>query len=309
MLIKKIILCLISGCFFVCTQLFGHQTLNVVSTNSIIGDWVHQIARNKVNLSIIVGPDTDNHTFEPTPKDAIFISKADLIFENGLGLEFWLDYLFKSSKSKASRIPLSASLPNLYEYKNSGHAHTHASSCRHHECDPHTWLSVPNAIAIIKIITQSLIYADPSNQAYYQSQSNAYIQKLQALDSWIFDQVNTIPPENRKLITNHDNFRYFALRYNFEVLGDILGSSSTENIDPSASQFVKLIKLIKAHNVKAVFAENVQNTVLVDKLASEANLPKPKVLYTEALGKKDSPASDYISLMRHNVLSIVDALK
>lgn len=308
MLIKKITKTLFV-ITLLCIDLFATEKLNVIATNSIIDDWISEIADKKINLTTIIGPDTDNHTFEPTPKDGVSLSKADLIFENGLGLEYWLDDLYVSSKSKAIRIPLSNSLHNLYKYNKNSTTCTHPNCNHSQDYDPHTWLDVSNVIAMIKIITKQLVLSDPLNASYYQTHSEIYIKKLQELDSWIFHQIKLIPLQNRKLLTNHNSMRYFALRYKFELAGDMLGSSSTESVDPSGAQFVKLIAIIKKYKIKAVFGENSHNTILLDNLTAETNLPKPQILYIESLGKKNSPAENYIALMRYNVLTIVNALK
>lgn len=279
--------------------------LHVVATDSIIGDWIQNISNSSVNLITLVGPDTDNHTFEPMPKDGVAIAKANIIFENGLGLEFWLNGLYKSSASKAERVGLSTYIKNLLKADCHGHSH-----CNHgHDYDPHTWLSVNNAITMVQVITDKLIQKDPANAQNYKALSTKYIDELKSLDAWIFEQVAQIPPANRKLITNHNAFAYFANRYGFTILGDILGSTSTDSIDPSASHFKNLVKIIRKHKVPAIFGENIQNNALVNKLAQETQLPPPKILYTEALSTKHGPAKNYIELMRYNVYTLVESLK
>lgn len=281
--------------------------LQVLATNSIIGDWVREIAGDMVDLNVIVGPDTDNHTFDPTPQDGVRLVKADIIFENGLGLEYWLNALYKSSKSKAKRIALGDGLPDLlpidcHGHFNCGHGHNQ-------EYDPHVWLNPNYVIRMVERITDVLVKEDPKDGDIYKNRSSQYIEKLKKLNAWIKEEVARIPEDNRKLVTNHDSFSYFAREYGFTALGDILGSTSTENVDPSASQFVKLVKVIRKNKVPAIFGENIQNSVLVNKLAREAKLPQPKLLYTEALSKADGPAKNYIELMKYNVNILVEGLK
>lgn len=283
------------------------KKLKVLATNSIIGDWVKQVSGNEVDLTLIVGPDTDNHTFEPTPQDGIRLAKADIIFENGLGLEYWLNALYKSSESRARRIALSSKLKDLLPID--CHGHFKCSHSHHNEYDPHIWLNPDYAITMVQTIAEALIKEDPNNADIYNDRSVRYIDELKKLNSWIIEQTALIPPSNRKLVTNHDSFRYFARQYGFTALGDILGSTSTENVDPSASQFANLVKVIRKNKVPAIFGENIQNSVLVNKLAAETKLPKPKLLYTEALSKENGPAKDYIELMKHNVNILVEGLK
>lgn len=286
-------------------QLKPSTQLQIVATDSIIADWIKNISNNTLHLTTLVGPDTDNHTFEPTPRDGVSLSKANIIFENGLGLEFWLNGLYKSSKSKAQRIALSSYVNNLLKANCHGHAH-----CNHgHDYDPHTWLDVNNVILMVQTIKETLVKEDPENAQTYQILTAKYIDELKKLDVWIFEQVSKIPPANRKLITNHNSFAYFAKRYGFTILGDILGSTSTDNIDPSAGHFKNLIKIIRKHKVPAIFGENIQNNALINKLAQETHLPQPKILYTESLSKESGPARSYVDLMKYNVETMVESLK
>lgn len=279
--------------------------LQIIATDSIIADWIKNISNNSLHLITLVGPDTDNHTFEPTPQDSVALTKANIIFENGLGLEFWLNGLYKSSASKAERIALSSHIKNLLKADCHGHAH-----CNHgHDYDPHIWLDVSNVIIMVQTITDTLVKKDPQNSQIYRALSTKYITELETLDDWIFSQVSQIPPSNRKLITNHNSFAYFAKRYGFKILGDILGSTTTDNVDPSAGHFKNLVTIIRKNKVPAIFGETIQNNALINKLASETNLPKPKLLYTEALSKKNGPAKNYIELMQYNVKTLVENLK
>lgn len=287
--------------------------LQVLATNSIIGDWVKEVAEDQVDLIVMIGPDTDNHTYEPTPQDSVRLTKADIIFENGLGLEYWLNALYKSSKSRAKRIALSEGLPDLLPIDCHGHfkcRHTH-----HQEYDPHTWLNPNYVIDMVQKITDALISEDPQNADFYKKKGLHYIDELKKLDSWIkiriagTKEIAGIPVANRKLITNHNSFRYFARQYGFIPLGDILGSTSTESVDPSAQQFENLVKIIHKNKVPAIFGETIQNNALINNLAQEAKLPQPTILYTEALSKKNGPAENYIELMKYNVNILVEGLK
>lgn len=283
--------------------------LNIVATNSIIGNWVKEIANNNANLTILVGADTDNHTFEANPRDGVILSKADIIFENGLGLEFWLNGLYQSSNSKAIRVPLSNHIKSLLKNECHGllpcnHGHHH-----HSEYDPHTWLSVDNVLIMVQTITDILAAQDPANANSYKENNSRYIDALKKLDAWIFEQIQQIPLPNRKLVTNHDSLAYFANRYGFKIIADVLGSTTTENVEPSASQFANLVKIIRKNKVPAIFGENTQTPVLVNILAKEAHLPQPKLLYIEALSKENGPAKNYIQLMQYNVDVLVESLK
>ena len=155
--------------------------INVIATISIIGDVVKNVAGNSVNLVTLVGPDGDAHEYEPIPTDSVNISQADIIFENGLHLEHWLDKLYSASGSKAKRVVVSQGVfPRIFEDNPQ-------------ETDPHAWQDVTNVILYTQNVRDALDVLDPSNKALYDANAQGYIQKLQALDFWVKEQVATIP--------------------------------------------------------------------------------------------------------------------
>ncbi len=157
-------------------------------------------------------------------------------------------------------------------------------------------------------IREALDAADPAHAATYDANAAAYTAELKALDAWVREQVATLPPERRKLVTNHDTFAYFAKAYGFEILGTALGSISTEVGDPSAQKIVALVDEIDNAGVCAIFAENVANPDLMESIAAEAGVALAPPLYTDALGPADSPGGTYVGMMQSNVTTIVTAL-
>jgi zinc/manganese transport system substrate-binding protein len=273
--------------------------LKVVATFSILGDWVQAVGGDKIELRVLVGPDADAHDFEPTPNDSKALSEAKLIFENGLGFEHWLDKLYQSSGSKASRVAATEGLtPLKIELgKEAG------------EIDPHAWHDVKNAISAVKVIREALMKADPKNAETYQTNAEAYLKELELLDQFILDQVKTLPTAQRKLVTNHDTFGYFAKRYSFALIGSALSSVSTEAGDPSAADLAKVVREIKDAKVPVVFAENVKNVKVMQQIAKEANVQLGATLFTDALSKEKNEGSTYLKMMRYNVTTIVNSLR
>jgi ABC-type Zn uptake system ZnuABC Zn-binding protein ZnuA len=153
-----------------------------------------------------------------------------------------------------------------------------------------------------------LVATDPVRAELYEANAAAYIVELEALDASIREQVGTLPPERRKLVTSHDTFGYFADAYGFEVIGTALGSISTEAGDPSARDIAMLITQIEEAGVPAIFAENVANPDLMESIAAEAGVVLAPPLYTDALGPQGSPGETYVGMMQSNVTTIVDAL-
>ena len=280
--------------------------LRVVVTYSVLGDLVKNVAADCAEIVILVGPDGDAHTFEPTPKDGIGLADADLVFENGIGFEPWLDKLHAASNSKARRVVVTQGLAILEGECN----HNDKVGEKHeHEDDPHVWHEVENSIHMVGIIRDKLAEVDPVNSEKYKTNSTKYLKRLEALDLWVLAQVEILPKDRRKLVTSHDTFGYFANRYGFQVLGTLLSSFSTEASDPSPVTFAKLVDSIKAAKVPAIFAENTQNPKVMERLAREAGVKLAPPLFTDALGKPGSQGDTYENMIRSNVTTIVDALK
>ncbi len=229
--------------------------LKAVATFSVIADLVRNVAGDKIELATFVGPDADVHDFEPTPSDLATLADAQLIFENGVALETWLDNLVTSSGTKAERVVLSNGL-TLLEAGEEVHDHEEQTAGatetadEHGEHDPHVWQNPQNAMQMVKAIRDALVKADPANAAVYQQNAEAYLVKLEAMEKTIAATLEPLPKESRKLVTSHDALGYFADRFGFEIVGSVIASMSTEAGEPSAQDIVKLVDGIKQTRCK-----------------------------------------------------------
>ena len=291
--------------------------LQVVASFSILGDLVEKVGGDAVAVTTLIGPGVDAHTYDPAPANLVVLTEADVIFENGLGFESWLDGFYASTQPPGTRIVVSEGITPReagadHEQQPEGEAadeHEGDEGHEHGEFDPHVWHDVANAIHMVGVIRDALAAADPANAELYEANAAAYIAELEALDAAIQEQVATLPEDRRKLVTSHDTFGYFADAYGFEVLGTALGSLSTEAGDPSARDIATLIGQIEEAGVPAIFAENVANPDLMESLAAEAGVALAPPLYTDALGPEGSPGETYVGMMQSNVATIVEALK
>jgi len=274
------------------------QRLKVVATYSILGDVVQNIARDTIDLTVLVGPDGDTHTYEPVPQDSVTLSDANIIFENGLDFEAWLDDLYTASGSKAQRVVISTGIT----------PGTIGLGDEAGETDPHIWQNPYNFVHVVEIVRDTLAAADPINAVTYQLNANAYLTQLLDADSYILQQVQAIPAEQRKMVTSHDAFGYFASRYGFEEIGFAIDSVTTEGSGPSAADTAALVDAIKATGTRAVFPENIENADLVQQVADEAGVTVGAPLCSDALSAADGPCPTYLQLLRYNVDSIVGAL-
>jgi ABC-type Zn uptake system ZnuABC Zn-binding protein ZnuA len=286
--------------------------LNVVATFSILGDLVSNVGGDQIELTTLVGTDGDAHTFQPSPSDSARLASADLIFENGLGFEPWLDKLYEASASTAARHIVTQGLEaRELDEAHAGEEAEHEDEHEHEHgaLDPHVWHDVGNVIHMVGSIREALIQADPANADAYRSNAARYLSELEALDQWVSEQTASLPAERRKLVTAHDTFGYFAQRYQFEIVGTALGSLSTEASDPAAADLAALIEEIRASGAPAIFAENVSNPKLMEQIAAEAGIALGPPLYTDALGAPGTAGDTYLNLVRYNVSNIVGALR
>ncbi|MEO0459184.1 MAG: zinc ABC transporter substrate-binding protein, partial [Cyanobacteria bacterium P01_A01_bin.114] len=175
------------------------------------------------------------------------------------------------------------------------------------EPDPHVWGDVENAIAMVTAIRDSLSQLDPDSAEVYANNAEQLIAELTNLDVWIEQQIATIPPEQRKLVTTHDAFQYYTSAYGLEVLGTLIGISTEEQ--PSAQTVQKLVETVKAASVSAIFAETTLNPQLIRTVAEEAGVSlAPNELYSDSIGAPGTPGDSYINMMVANTETIVTGL-
>lgn len=271
------------------------KTLNVVTSFSILGDITQEVGGKNVNVTTLVGPDGDPHTFEPSPKDSAALSKADVVVVNGLGLEGWLDRLVKASGFKGTLVVASDGV-KTHTLDEDGETVT----------DPHAWNSAANGALYAQNILSGLVNADPQDKAALEASGKPYIAQLTELDAWAKARFSQIPQEKRKVLTSHDAFGYFGRAYGVEFLAPQGLSSESE---ASAAQVAALTKQIKADGVNTWFMENQLDPRLVKQIASATGAQPGGELYPEALSAKGGVADSYVKAFRHNVETIANSMK
>lgn len=276
----------------------AQSKLQVVTSFSILGDFVANIGGDAIEQRVLVGADGDTHTFEPTPGDARALAAATVIFENGLGFESWLDRLYRASGSRATRVAVTNGITPL-SADPAGH--------RHGEYDPHMWHDPTRVIQMVYTIRDALTAADPANAWTYGINAAVYASFLSDLDSWVSWQVWSIPEHRRALITAHNSFGYLASRYGFAMAGAAISSFSTES-QPSAAELAALVREVRTHQVPAVFPENVSSARLIERVARDAGVRLAPPLCSDALSRPSGPCSTYFELMYYNVGTIVASL-
>ena len=274
-------------------SLSAAEKLQVVTSFSILADMTRQIGGDHVQITNMVGPDADAHTYEPTPDDAKALLRAKLIIKNGLGFEPWLDRLVTSTETSAPVISASHGvIPRSLE--EDGQAIP----------DPHAWHNLANAELYVGNITKALVAADPANKADYERHSQAYLKKIYALLAEAKAKFAALPAGHRKIVTSHDAFGYLGQAYGIDFMAP--QGLSTER-EPSAAEVAALITQIRQEKVKAVFMENIKDARLLKQIADESGARIGGTLYSDALAAS-GPASTFTGLFEYNLNTLCKAL-
>lgn len=280
--------------------------LKVVASTTIVGDVVAQVGGDLIDLRVLFPTGADPHTFEPRPQDVAAISEADLIVLNGLGLEEALESLLEAN-AKGAIVHASEGVEVLEFEEHEGEENEGEEEHAHEDGDPHTWTDPNNVMVWTENIAAALAEADPANAQTYQANAEAYLSSLQELDGWIRAEVEQIPAERRKMVTDHFAFGYFADEYGLEQVGALVGAFST-NAAPSARELAELQDKIEEQHVPAVFVGKTVNSELAEQIALDTG-SELVFLYTGSLSEASGEAGSYIQFMRYNVNAIVNALK
>jgi len=271
----------------------AQERLKVLATFSILGDLVKNIGGDRVDVSTLVGPDSDAHVYAPSPADARKVADAKVVISNGLGFEGWMSRLVRASGSKA---PIVVAANGIIVGK------AGASG----EADPHAWQSAANVKVYVANIRDALIAADPAGRDTYPANAAAYLAKLDALDAEIMAAIAAIPTDRRRIISSHAAFGYFQEAYGIEFIAP--QGVSTES-EASARDVARIITQIRRLKIPAVFLENISDPRLMQRIAQETGVRIGGKLYSDALTGEKGDAPTYLDLMRHNVKQLTAALR
>ena len=279
------------------------ERLRVVATTSIIGDVVAQVGGDAVDLTTLMGPGQDPHSYEPAARDLTAVAGADVIFVNGWDLEEALISNLESIAGDTPIVPISANIKPLVFGENEA-SHSHGA-------DPHVWFSIPNVEQWVENVRQVFSKLDPANAQVYGDQAASYQIDLEGLQSYTESALSRIPQEKRFIVTNHNSFGYFAKEYGFEIVGTVIPAVSTL-AEPSAKELADLSAAMAKYGLCTIFTETAVSDTLAQTVASElqaCDSVNVVPLYTGATGPAGSGADSYTGMFRANVDAIVGALE
>ena len=285
--------------------------VKAVASFSILGDLVRQVGGERVQVEVLVGPGGDAHVFQPKPSQAKTVGQAQIVFSNGMGFEGWMSRLLGTAGYKGRHVVVSEGIKPLeaeegHEHGGKAH-HDHGKKGHDHdEIDPHAWQSVPNAMVMVGNIAKGLCAADAAGCESYQKNAAAYAAELKALDTDIRAQWAVIPAAQRKVITSHDAFGYYAREYGVAFLAPQGVSTDSE---ASAKGVAQLVRQIKKENIKALFVENISDPRLIAQIGRETGVKPAGELFSDALSDSKGPAATYLAMMRANTTALTQAVR
>ncbi|MGI5240700.1 metal ABC transporter substrate-binding protein [Dactylosporangium sp. CA-139066] len=278
----------------------GGGTLAVVATTTQVADFARNIGGDKVSVTQILKPNVDPHDYEPTPADITAIGAAKVLVKSGVGLEKWLDETIASAGFKGATADASKGV----QIRQGNGEEEEAAG------DPHIWHNPRNVKIMVQNIEQAFAAADPADAAVYAQNLAAYTAKLDQLDADIQAKIDKLPPDNRKLVTNHDAFGYYIERYRLEFVGSIIPSFDT-SAELSAKDIDDIVAKIKQTGTKAVFSESSLPPKTAEAIAKQAGVKVvagEDSLYGDTLGPQGSAGDTYLKMEQHNTDVIVQAL-
>ena len=279
------------------------RALNIATTVAPITSIVANIAGGtSAIISGIVPEGTNSHTFEPKPSDAATLESADIVFINGLVLE-------EPTKDLAlANVETSANICELGDeiLPESEYIYDFSFPKEGGKPNPHLWTNPPMAKQYAQVVRDVLVRRDPMNAAIYERNFSAFAVKIDALDNAIKIATATIPEGQRKLLTYHDAYAYFAVNYGFDVIGAIQPSSFDE---PTPKDIGELISQVKNQKVKAIFGSEVFPSTVLEQIGAETGVRYVDVLRDDdLLGEPGDTEHSWLGLMRFNFVTIVEAL-
>ncbi|CAB4552030.1 unannotated protein [freshwater metagenome] len=290
-------------------------TFRIVTTTTHVTDFTRNIVGDASAVYPLLQANQSAHSFDPSAKDLLELSAADVLVISGAELEPWVDDALTAANFNGEIIDASTGITLLQSGETEAE-HDHAAEEAaaeeapadehdhlHADGDPHIWTSPANAELMVTNITDGLVAADPENASIYTENADSYIGQLAVLDEWVTENIEQVATAERLLVTNHDAFTYFVSEYGITFVGSIIPEFD-DNAEPSAADIDALVEKIRETGVRAIFAESSISSKLAEAVAAQADIEVfagDESLYSDTLGATGSGAETYISATIHNV--------
>jgi zinc/manganese transport system substrate-binding protein/manganese/iron transport system substrate-binding protein len=296
----------LTGCSLEPSARAGEDELQVVATTTQVADFTRHVVGDASGVQVrqLIQPNQSAHSYDPSAADLTALARADVLVENGVGLEEWLDDSVTASGFSGRTIHSSTGINVMHG--DAAEEHGHGDEHSHENGNPHVWTDVSNAETMVKNIAHGLSAADPAKAATFTANAAAYEADLRALDEWIRADVAQVPRDRRLLVSNHDALGYFTAAYGITYVGSVIPGFD-DNAEPSAAEIDRLVAAIKKTGAKAVFSEASVNPKAARTISEEAHVAVysgADALYVDSLGPPGSAGATYIAAQVHNVRRI-----
>jgi ABC-type Zn uptake system ZnuABC Zn-binding protein ZnuA len=279
----------------------AEEPLNVVVTLPVLKDLAEQVGGAHVRVTSLISGFENEHTYSPKPSDLVAVRSAKVLLQVGLGLEIWVTALIKNSGNDRLKIvTTSKGIALIRDHETPGQAHQ-AFSGNASGGNPHVWLDPENAKIMMRHITEALIQLDPAHAADFLNNQAAYLRKLDSLQAELIQRLKRLP--DRRLVVYHPAWPYFARRFGFEVVGEIVSQAGTE---PSARRLQELIGRIRKDHLRVIVSEPQVNPRIPEVLARESGA---HVVVLTSLPGALAGTETYLDMLRYNVLQLAQALE
>jgi manganese transport system substrate-binding protein len=267
----------------------------ILTTFTVLADMAQNVAGDKAIVESITKPGAEIHGYEPTPSDLVRGKDADLILDNGLNLERWADR-FYNSLPKVPHVTLSEGFEpvNIAEDAYQG------------KPNPHAWMSPKNALIYVENIRKALSNLDPTNAVTYAENAKTYSEQIRAIDGKLKQAIAAIPPDKRYIVSCEGAFSYIARDYGLKEV--YLWAVNAEQ-QSTPKQVEKVINIVKANQIPAVFCESTVSNEAQLQVAKESGAKFSGVFYVDSLSTADGPASTYFKLLEYNVNTLIKGLQ
>ena len=279
----------------------------IVVTTNILGDVVSNMVGDSFEVEVIMPPGSDPHDFQASAQQVSKMMEADLLVVNGANFEEGMLDVIASAESDGVLTFEAISVVSQLEGSADHGDHVDHEGHDHGGIDPHFFTDPGRMATVVEELNEFLVANFPNADQGFVSTANSYAQDLMDLDAEVEEILSGIPASSRLLVTNHAVFGYFADSYSFEILGEIIPSSSTL-ASASAQQLSNLAEELRSNNVTAIFADASASDALAQTLAAEVGGIEVITLYTESLGDPGSSGESYIDMVRFNAEAIASGL-
>ena len=281
--------------------------MNVVTTTTMVTDMVKEVGGDRVSVVGLMGPGVDPHLYKPASGDVVKLQRAKVIFYSGLMLEGRMsDLFFRMARSGKKVYAVTESIPEkdrLEPPEFEGH------------WDPHVWGDPTLWSKCIATVVEGLSQGDPAGRPYYTKRGLGVVESYKDVHQWALKRIAGIPKKQRVLLTSHDAFNYFGKAFGFQVVA-VQGLSTVS--EAGLADITKTVDFIKSKNLKAIFVESSVNPAAIERVSKDAGVKIGGELFSDACGKpgemhegqgKKYDVGTFVGMVKHNINTIVDALK